>query len=88
MKQEMYTNYRMSRRYDPSVKGIRLIDPSGKVVCEYTGPEWQTEFEGAFLQYFPHIKRGEYTIQTYQIRKSIYIDGTQAPMVWMPPFSK
>ena len=77
----------MSRRYDPSVKGIRLIDRTGTVVCEYTGPDWQTDFEAAFLKYFPQIKRSEYTIQTYQISKTIYIAGTQAQMVWLPPFS-
>lgn len=77
----------MSRHYDPSVKGIRLIDRTGITVCEYTGPEWQTEFESAFLKYFPKIKGGDYTIQTYQISKTIYIAGTQAPLIWMPPFS-
>jgi hypothetical protein len=76
----------MSRRYDPSVKGIRLIDLSGAVVCEHTGLNWQQEFEAAFIKCFPQIKRGEYTIQTYQISKTIYISGTQAELVWLPPF--
>lgn len=77
----------MSRRYDPSVKGIRLIDRTGTPVCEYIGPEWQSEFESAFLKYFSKIKGGDYTIQTYQISKTIQIEGTQAQMVWLPPFS-
>ena len=76
----------MSRRYDPSVKGIRLIDLSGAVVCEHTGPNWQQEFEVAFLKNFPQIKRGEYTIQTYQVSKTIYVSGTQMQCVWLPPF--
>lgn len=76
----------MPRHYDPSVKGIRLIDLSGAVICEYTGPDWQNEFEVAFLKYFSKIKKGEYTIQTYQVSKTIYVSGTQMQCIWLPPF--
>lgn len=76
----------MPRHYDPSVKGIRLIDVAGVVVCEHTGPNWKTEFEAEFIKCFPQIKRGELTIQTYQVSKTIYESGTQMQCLWLPPF--
>ncbi len=78
----------MSRVYDPSVNGIRFITKTGTVLSEYVGPEYQTQSLPDFLKYKEQIKNGEVLIQTYQVVRSIYVEGTQKQFEWLPKLSR